>query len=85
MKGDEGIFIGYSCRSKAYKCLNFSTHKIIESAHVRIDEFAKKTKEENNKEPEDYKRFIYYEPDTLPNIFNNKENSHPKLSIVIEL
>ena len=42
VKGDEVIFLGYSCKSKAYKCLNLSTHKIIESAHVRIDEFAKK-------------------------------------------
>ena len=33
---------GYSCRSKAYRCLNLSTHKIIESAHVRIDEFVGK-------------------------------------------
>ena len=45
VKGDEGIFPGNSYRSKAYKCLNLSTYKIIESAHVRIDEFAKKTEE----------------------------------------
>ena len=43
-KGDEGLFFEYSSKSKAYKCLNFSTHKVIESAHVRIDEFAKKLK-----------------------------------------
>ena len=54
----KGIFIGYSCRSKAYKCLNFSTHKIIESAHVRIDEFSKKSEEESNKEPKDYRNCI---------------------------
>ena len=40
VKGDEGIFRGYSYKSKAYKCLNLSTHEIIESAHVRINEFA---------------------------------------------
>ena len=34
VKSDEGIFLGYSYRSKAYKCFNLSTHKIIESAHV---------------------------------------------------
>ena len=43
-KGDEGIFLGYSNKSKAYKCLNFSTHKINESAHVRIDECVEKEK-----------------------------------------
>ena len=45
VKSDEGIFLGYSCKSKAYKCLNFSTHKIMESAHVRIDDFVEKSEE----------------------------------------
>ena len=58
VKGDEGIFLGYSYRSKTYKCLNFSTHKIIESGHVRIDEFVEKSEEEIIKEPEDYKKFF---------------------------
>ena len=58
-KGDEGIFLGYSSKSKAYRCLDLSTHKIIESAHVKVDEFAKKTVEESRKEPEDYRRFIF--------------------------
>ena len=53
IKGDEGIFLGYSSKRKAYKFLNLSTHKIIESAHVRIDEFVEKSEEENNKEHED--------------------------------
>ena len=26
VKGDEGIFLGYSCKIKAYKCLNLSIH-----------------------------------------------------------
>ena len=39
VKVDEGIFLGYSNRSKAYKYLNLSIHKIIASEHVRIDEF----------------------------------------------
>ena len=29
VKSDEGIFLGYSNKSKAYKCLNLTTHKII--------------------------------------------------------
>ena len=78
VNSDEGIFLGYSCRSKEYKCLNLSTHKIIESAHVRIDEFVEKSEEESNKEPEDYRRFIYYEPDTLQNLSKRKEASPPK-------
>ena len=65
LKSNEGIFLGYSCKSKAYKCSNLSTHNIIESAHVRIDEFVEKSEEESKKELKDYKKFIYYELDTL--------------------
>ena len=33
---------------------------------MRIDEFAKKCEEKSRKEPKDYRKFIYYEPNTLP-------------------
>ena len=79
VKGDEGIFLGYSYRSKTYKCLKLSTHKIIESAHVRIDEFAEKS-EESKKEPKDYRIFFYYKLDTLTNIFDKKKTWSPELS-----
>ena len=81
------IFLGYSCRTKAYKFWNFSTHKIIESAHVIIDEFVE-SEEENKNEPEDYKIFVYYELDTLPNIFDRKNTSSleiHKSPMVIEM
>ena len=58
-KGDEGIFLGYSSKSKAYRCLNLSTHKVIEIAHVKIDEFVEKIEEKSKKELEDYKRFVF--------------------------
>ena len=35
---DEGIFLGYSTRSKAYKCYNSHLRKIVESVDVKIDE-----------------------------------------------
>ena len=41
-KSDEGIFLGYSNKSKAYKCLNLATHKVTKSAHVKIDDFEEK-------------------------------------------
>ena len=85
VKGDESIFLGYSCRSKAYKCLNFSTHKIIESAHVRIDEFVEKAEEKTKKELEDYRRFVYFKSDTFLGISDNKETSSLGPSIVTEL
>ena len=37
-KNDEGIFLRYSTRSKAYKCSNTNTNKIVESANVNFDE-----------------------------------------------
>ena len=67
---------------------SISTHKIIESAHVRIDEFVEKSEEESYKEPEDYRKLIYYEPDTL--LDTSKENKaspleSPKSPSAIEL
>ena len=39
-KSDEGIFLGYFTRSKAYKCLTFNTNKVEESTNVNFDELA---------------------------------------------
>ena len=58
VKSDEGIFLGYSCKSKAYRCLNLSTNKIIESEHVKVDEFVEKTEEESKKEPKYYRKLF---------------------------
>ena len=38
-KSDEGIFLGYSTRSKSHKCLNTNTNKVVESANVKFDEY----------------------------------------------
>ena len=38
-KGEEGILLGYSTRSKAYTCLNINTNKIVESVNVKVDKF----------------------------------------------
>jgi len=35
---DEGIFLGYSTRRKAYKCYNNRLQKIVQSIEVKIDE-----------------------------------------------
>src|SRR5271154_6778410 len=58
-KSDEGIFLGHSTRSKAYKCLNTNTNKVVESANVNFDEHV----EVHVEEPrglEEYKTFIYF-------------------------
>ncbi len=40
-KSEEGIFLGYSTRSKAYKCLNTNINKVVESENVKFHEYTK--------------------------------------------
>ena len=54
-KSDEGIFLGYSIRSKASKCLNTNTNKNVESANVNFDEYTKVHDAEPIKRPKGYK------------------------------
>ena len=35
---DEGIFVGYSWKSKAYRCYNLRMNKIVESINVKFHE-----------------------------------------------
>ena len=49
-KRKEGLFLGYSTRSKAYKCLNTNSKKIVESANVNFDEYTEVHKDESMKE-----------------------------------
>lgn len=60
-KSDEGIFVGYSTKSKAYKCLNSNTNKIVESVNVKIDEYAERNEADSKREPEGYRSFVYIE------------------------
>ena len=50
-KSDEGIFLGYSTRSKVYKHLNINNNKVVESENVNFDEFAKEHEVELAKKP----------------------------------
>ena len=61
--------------------MNLSTNKVIESAHVKVDEFAERSEEESKNEPEYYRRFIYIEPDTIPVDNANHESSTPESSV----
>lgn len=36
--------------------------------HVKIDEFVEKSEEKSSNDPEDYRKFIYSELNTLPRI-----------------
>ena len=57
-KSEEGIFLGYSTRSKAYKCLNTNTKKVMESENVKFDEYTKAHEDELMNELEEYKSFV---------------------------
>ena len=84
-KSDEGIFLGYSTRSKAYKCLNTNTNKIVESVNVNIDEFIEVHEAEPTKEPEQYKSFIYfYEGMPAKEDATNQVVNQQKVSIIAE-
>ncbi|GLJ49751.1 hypothetical protein SUGI_1056020 [Cryptomeria japonica] len=50
-RSDEGIFLGYSSKSKAYRCFNKRLQKIVESTNVKIDEQFKGTSRYIDSEP----------------------------------
>lgn len=37
-RDDEGIFLCYSCKTKAYLCYNKWLRKVTENANVKVDE-----------------------------------------------
>ena len=59
-KSDEGIFLGYSTRSKDYKCLNTNTNKVVESVNAKFDEHEKAQDNASIKKPKEYKSFVYF-------------------------
>ena len=74
-KSDKGVFLGYSNKSEAYKCMNHATNIVIESQHVKIDEFVEQPKlqieelesqtkelESQTKETEHHRIFKHGEP-----------------------
>ena len=53
VKSDQGIFLGYSTRSKSYKCLNTNTNKVVESANVKFEEHVEVQNNESTKKPKE--------------------------------
>lgn len=62
-KSDEGIFLGYSTKSKAYKCHNNWTKRIIESVDVRVDEYPKVSGKPSEEKKEDEPYILILEPE----------------------
>ena len=57
-KSEEGIFLGYSIRSKSYKCLNFNTNKVVKSTNVKFDDLVEVQNVECTKNAEEQKSFV---------------------------
>ena len=64
-KCDEGIFF-----KNSYKCLNSDTNKVVESENLKIDEYTEIHEDEQKKEPENYKTFMYYYQGISTNVDN---------------
>ena len=82
-RADEGILLGYSSRSKGYKCYNKRLGKIIESIDVVVDETCKnpkqiKTEGYDNEEDEDHF------PTSNHTDSEEETNEAPKEKITIE-
>ena len=39
-KSEQGILLGYSTRSKSYKCLTTNTYKIVQSVNAKVHEYS---------------------------------------------
>ena len=55
---EKGMFIGYSSKSKSYKCYNFRLNKIIESINVKIDETILTSSREDSEELDDEEKEV---------------------------
>ena len=67
-RSDEGIFLGYSSTSKAYRVYNKRTNKVMETMNVVIDESSKFEEiptEILPSEPKEVQEIIKQEPATL--------------------
>ena len=58
---DEGIFVGYSSKRKAYKCYNLRLGKIVETINVKIDETISSTNKQEDSDTQDEGEIIQEE------------------------
>jgi hypothetical protein len=50
---DEGIFLGYATKRKAYRCFNKILRKIVASANLKVDEDMHRPVEVSDDEPKE--------------------------------
>lgn len=59
-KMEEGIFLGYSTRSKTYNFLNTNTNNVLESENMKFDKYIEVHEAKPIKEPEEYISLVYF-------------------------
>lgn len=64
-KSDEGIFLGYSTKSKAYKYFNNRTQRIVESVDVQVDEFPEVSEGTSLEKKDEDPCILFLEPETM--------------------
>ena len=80
-RSNEGMFLGYSLKSKAYRCFNYRTKTIVECANVQIDEkFGTKEKIMDYNSDGDY----YSRMTNISNELFLKTNNHLQNNVQIE-
>ena len=58
---DEGIFVGYSSKRKAYKCYNLRLGKVVETINAKIDESNSSIKEQEDFDTQEEEEMIQAE------------------------
>ena len=83
-RSDEGIFLGYSFTSKAYRVYNKRTMKVMETVNVVIDEFSDSSFKKGIEEPT--KEILPSEPRVVQEIVEQKpaSPSTPDIPSVVE-
>ena len=83
-KEDEGILLGYSSRSKGYKCYNKRLGEIVEIIDVVVDEACKNPKQIKSIEDYDNEEDRDYFPTSNQNHIEEETNEAPEEEIMVE-
>ena len=80
-RSEEGVFLSYWTKRKAYKCQNLKKNKMIDSENVKVDKFSEYNEEHNIIKPEEYNELIYFEPEKVgTKKINTGNNNTPSIT-----
>lgn len=79
-RSDEGMFLGYSLKRKAYRCFNHRTKTIVECANVKVNEkfgFKERMMDYNSDEGEENPRIVRHSGEFFLDTNNDLHNDVP--------